>query len=299
MLKQTFLLFTAGMLLAACSQRSPANLEVNMDDLDIGELQISPETMDDIIENIASPIEVAALISGLNVPYSSRYLADPESLSSGASSFEMAFSLGALSADLGYLNMYGKTGTALNILSCINRLAGALQLGRYFDLAIFNHLAATGSDPDSLMFISVDSFNKMEASLREDGQSSLGALMLTGVWIEGLYLATQVAEENSDEDLRLMIGEQKLILSDLLLILNNYKGDEAISRYISDLESIKSVYAGVKITYEVGQPQTVEKDDTLMVVQSESSHVNMSDETLYKIIEITEQIRNMHLNIKA
>ena len=59
------------------------------------------------------------------------------------------------------------------------------------------------------------------------------------------------------------------------------------------------MYAGVKITYEVGQPQTVEKDDTLMVVQSESSHVNMSDETLYKIIEITEQIRNMHLNIKA
>ena len=299
MLKQTILLFAAFILLAACGQRSSQNLEVNLDDLDVGEFRISPETMNDIIQNIASPIEVAALINALNVPYSNRYLADPESLSTNTSSFEMAFSLGALHADLAYLNMYGKTGTAINTLSGINSLAGALQLGQFFDFATIKRLATTSSDQDSLMFISVDSFNKMEESLRENGRSNLGALMITGVWMEGLYLATQVAEENSYEDLKSMIGEQKLILNDLLLILDNYKSEEAISRYISDLESIRSVYAGVRITYEVGQPQTVEKDDMLMVVQSESSHVNMSDETLHKIIEITEQIRNMHLNIKA
>jgi len=96
-----------------------------------------------------------------------------------------------------------------------------------------------------------------------------------------------------------MLGEQKLILNDLLLILNNYKNEEVISGYIADLESIKSIYDEVKITYEVGEPKTIEKDGMLMVVQSESSHVSMSDETLQKIIEVTEQIRNMHMNIKA
>ena len=79
MLKQTILLFAALMLLAACGQRSSQNLEVNLDDLDVGEFRISPETENDIIQNIASPIEVAALINDLNVPYSNRYLADPES----------------------------------------------------------------------------------------------------------------------------------------------------------------------------------------------------------------------------
>lgn len=299
MLKQTILLFAAFILLAACGQRSSQNLDINLDDLDVGEFRISPETENDIIQNLASPIEVAALINDLNVPYSTRYLADPESLSTHTTSFEMAFSLGALHADLAYLNMYGKTGTAINTLSGINSLAGALQLGQFFDFATINRLAATGSDPDSLMFISVKSFNNMDDYLRETDRSNLSALMITGVWMEGLYLATQVAEQNSHEDLKSMIGEQKLILNDLLLILSNYKSEEAISRYIGDLESIRSVYAGVRITYEVGQPQTVEKDDMLMVVQSESSRVNMSDETLHKIIEITEQIRNVYLNIKA
>ena len=299
MQKHSLLLLSAIFLMAACGQRPSENLEVNMDDMDVGELQISSETMNDIIQNIASPIEVAALINALNVPYSTQYLADPESLSTNTTSFEMAFSLGALSADLGYLNMYKKTGTAVNFLSSINRLADALQIGQFFDFATIKQLATSSSDLDSLMFISVNSFNNMDDYLRETDRSNLSALMIAGVWIEGLYLSTQVAVQNSNEDLKSMIGEQKLILNDLLLILNNYKNEEAIAAYVTDLEMIKSIYDEVKITYEVGEPETIEKDGMLIVVQSESSHVTMSEETLQKIIEITEQVRNMHMNIKA
>jgi hypothetical protein len=94
-----------------------------------------------------------------------------------------------------------------------------------------------------------------------------------------------------------MIGEQKLILNDLLLVLKNYKNEEAIQAYIFDLQTIKDVYDEVKITYEVGEPQTIEKDGMLMVIQSETSHVTMSDETLGKIISATQEIRNQQLNI--
>lgn len=285
--------------MAACGQRPSENLDVNMDDVDVGELQISFETMNDIIQNIASPIEVAVLINALNVPYSTQYLADPESLSTNTSSFEMAFSLGALNADLGYLNIYEKTGTAINFLSSINRLADALQIGQFFDFSTIKRLATSRSDPDSLMFISVNSFNNMDHYLRETDRSNLSALMIAGVWIEGLYLSTQVAVQNNNEDLKSMIGEQKLILNDLLLILNNYKSEETIATYVTDLEMIKSIYDEVKISYEVGEPETIERDGMLIVVQSESSHVTMSDETLQKIIEVTKQIRNMHMNIKA
>jgi hypothetical protein len=299
MLKHSLLLLIAIFLLAACGQRSSKNLEVNMDEVDTGELQISSETMNDIIQNLASPIEVAALISALNVPYSTHYLADPESISTNTTSFEMAFSLGALSADLGYHNMYEKTGTAVNYLSSINRLADALQIGQFFDFATIKRLATSSSDLDSLMFISVNSFNNMDDYLRETDRSNLSTLMIAGVWMEGLYLATQVALENSNDELKSMIGEQKLILNDLLLILNNYKNEPSIVRYINDFEAIKGTYDDVKITYEMGEPQTIEKDGMLMVIQSESSNVSMSDETLLKIIAIIEQVRNTHMNIKA
>jgi len=299
MFKQLLLLLIFIFLMVACGQRSSNNLEVNMDDMDTGELQISSETMDEIIQNLASPIEVAALINELNIPYSTRYLADPGSLSTNTTSFEMAYYLGALSADLGYLNMYEKTGTAINYLSTISQLADALQIGQFFDFATIRRLATTSSDLDSLMFISVNSFNNMDEYLRKTGRSNLSALMIAGVWIEGLYLATQVARENSNEELRSMIGEQKLVLNDLLLVLNNYSNEVAIVRYINDLEIIKNAYDNVKITYKVGEPQTIEEDSMLTVVQSESSQVTMSEKTLKQIIQLTEQVRNMHMNIKT
>ena len=268
-----------------------------MEDVTAGELQISSETMTDIIQNIASPIEVAAMISSLNIPFSTSYLSDPEKLSTNTTSFEMAFSLGALSADLGYLNMYEKTGTAVNYLSSINRLADALQIGQFFDFATIKRLATSSSDIDSLMFISIHSFNNMDDYLRETDRSNLSALMIAGVWMEGLYLATQVATQNSNEDLKSMIGEQKIILNDLLLVLDHYKKETIIAAYIKDLEMIKQAYADVKITYEVGEPETMEKDGMLMVVQSETSHVLMSDETLKHIIATTLEIRNRQLNL--
>ena len=297
MLRNTSLLLFALLFLAACSQRPSEKLVANTDDVETRELQLSTETMNEIIQDIASPIEMASLIHSLNIPFSTSYLANPDNLSTNISNVEMAFNLGALSADLEYLNMYEKTGTAVNHLSGINDLAEALQIGQFFDYATIKRLATTNSDLDSLMYISNNSFNNMEYSLRETDRTNLSAMMIAGVWMEGLFLATQVAVQNSNEDLKSMIAAQKLILNDLLLILNNFNNEEVINGYIIDLNIIKSVYDNVKITSKVGEPQTIEKDGMLKIIQSETSHITMSDATLEKIIEVTAKVRNMHLNI--
>ncbi len=297
MINKLFTALTALLLLVACGQKPAENLQVNTDDVEVGTLQISAETMDDIISNIASPIEAASLISSLNIPFSTSYLADPDKLSLNTTSTETAFTLGVLSADLGYLNMYAKTGGAINHLSSINRLADALQIGQFFDFNTIKRLATTSSDLDSLLFISINSFNNMDNYLRESNRSKLSALMIAGVWLEGLYISTQVALENKNEKLRSMIGEQKLILNDLLLVLDRYSNETAIQAYVADLKIIKEAFDNVKIYYEVGEPQTIEKDGMLMVVQSESSHVDLTDDTLQQIILVTEMVRNLHVNL--
>jgi len=299
MIRSPFHLLIFLLLLNACSEPTSKNLEANGAEMEVGGLKISAETMNYIIQNIASPIEVAALINSLNIPYSNSHLANPDQLQANTSSFEMAYNLGALHADLSYLNIYNKTGTEISHLTGINRLADALQIGQSFDLKTFERLATTSQDTDTLLFLSINCFNNMENMLRETERSYLSAVLIAGVWMEGLYLATQAASLNNNEDLKSMIGDQKLILNDLLLVLNKYNNESIIRAYITDLEIIKSIYDHVKISYEVGEPQTIEKDGMLMVVQSETSQVDMSDETLRQIIEVTEKVRNLHLNIKS
>jgi hypothetical protein len=87
--------------------------------------------------------------------------------------------------------------------------------------------------------------------------------MVAGVWIEGMYLITQVAKEKPDPQLAEYIGEQKVTLNDLLVILKNYEKDDQFAALIKDFEQLKNVFEKVNITYKMGEPKAVEKDGML------------------------------------
>ena len=48
----------------------------------------------------------------------------------------------------------------------------------------------------------------MDSYLRENKRGHLSALMITGVWIEGMYLATQVAKDNPNPALEKGLGNK-------------------------------------------------------------------------------------------
>jgi hypothetical protein len=117
--------------------------------------------------------------------------------------------------------------------------------------------------------------------------------MIIGVWIEGQYLATQVVAKIPDKKLNDRIGEQKIILNDLLFLVSPYNNrDPEFKSLCKDLQDIKDKYRDIKITYTQGDPVSIEKNGGLTVVQTETSVVEMSKEQLEGIIEITKNIRN-------
>lgn len=281
------------LLLGACKSR---NNELNVPgyELDTGEIEIPREAMDDIIRNVSSPIEMAALVKDMGLPFDNKSLTDLDHIDNYSSSFTMAYNLGMLTADLGYLNVYEKTGSSVNYLSAINRLADGLKISQFFDFITLKRLATSNSSLDSLIFMSIHSFNQMDEFLRSTDRSNLSALMVAGVWIEGMYQITRVSSQSSDEFLSEFIGEQKLILNNLLLILKNFEKDDQFAALIADFEQLRKIYEEVDISYELNDPQTNEENGMLTIVQQETSVVSISDETLYKIIDKTEKIRDKH-----
>jgi hypothetical protein len=255
--------------------------------------KLSTEAIEDIARNISSPVEIANLLQTLAVPFSPDYLASTIDANKQTTSFDKAFTLGILGADLGYLNMYEKTGSSIDILSSIRKLAEGLKVGQFFDFETIKRLSISKSNLDSLLFISIDSYTQIDRYLRDNNRGQLSALMIIGVWIEGQYLATQVMTEYPDPVLRDRIGEQKIILNDLLLLANPYcSRDAEFGELCRDLQSIKEKYRDVRITFTLGEPVTKEVDGALVVEQTETSVVDMTDEQLAGIIEITKTIRN-------
>jgi hypothetical protein len=300
MIKKIFALLVVSLLLFGCrsggEKKTTDDFEVPQDVVNQG-LEIREDVMQDIIQNISSPVEMAALVKSLNVGFSGKYLAPTENVDELTTSFQQAFYLGVYAADLGYLNIYDKTNSVIDYITAIKTLADGVRVGQFFDFTTLKRLAQSNQNLDSLMYISVHSFNQMDKYLRSDNRSNLSTLMVTGVWIEGLYLATQVAKSSPHPELAERIGEQKIIMGDLMLILDNYKSDKNFSKLINDLNVLKNEFNDVTITVTKGEPEAIEENGMLVIVQHDESHVDINPERLKSIIDKTEEIRNKLISI--
>jgi hypothetical protein len=280
----------------SCNKDQDANKEFDIPEelmSDEQPLPVSSEVIDEIVQNVSSPVETAALIKGLKVPFNKDYMATTGSAKNMNTSFQKALGLGIYGADLGYLNMYEKTTVVIDYISTVKELADGIQVGQFFDFNTLRRIATNKENLDSLMLISQQSFNKIDSYLRETNRASLSVVIIAGVWLEGLYLSTRVAQDANHPRINETIGEQKVIMGTLMALLNNYKRDPNIASLISDFEEIKDLYKDVTITYEIGgEPTPVVKDGVLTFTQNDVQTITMSDETLQAIITKVQTLRN-------
>jgi len=77
------------------------------------------------------------------------------------------------------------------------------------------------------------------------------------------------------------------------MLLRPYKDtSKEYSKLYGMMEQLSNQYREIRITYKVAEPQTVEQDGRLVLIQKEESVVEMTDEQLKKIIGLTLDIRN-------
>ncbi|WP_026474318.1 hypothetical protein [Alkaliflexus imshenetskii] len=254
-------------------------------------LKLSEEIMNEVIGNISSPVEMANLFKTSGVDFTQRILNNPDNVSRYETSFKRALNLGVFSADLGYINTFDKNNIVVSYLLAVKTLADGIRVGQFFDFNALRRMASSSTNLDSLMEMSVTSFNRMDSYLREQNRSNVSTLIVTGAWIEGLYIASSVVRESGNKDLSIRIAEQKDIINILEIILSNYAAEPNFADLVADIRELKEAYAPIRITRELGEPQRIEKDGVLIFIQDEISTVHYSEETLNNIMDIIEKIR--------
>jgi len=300
-MKIKHLLFTilSSGLLVACS-----NNTTNIDDDFIQSdsiiaptsIEISKESMDDLIDNVSSPIEIASLLIDEKVPFSKDYIASTDHIDDLVTDFDCALNLGILGTDLGYLNLYEKTGSVMSTVAAINELASRLKVGQFFDFSLLKRLATSSNNLDSLIFTSISSFNNMDDYLRSNNRTNVSALIVSGVWLESTFLATQVYQNKTNKKIAERIGEQKLILNNLVLIMQNYKGDPRFEDLLSDFDELKKLFDKVKIVTVESDPISKVENGMLVIVQTSKSDVIITDEQIKEIGDLVSSLRRKYIN---
>jgi hypothetical protein len=255
------------------------------------ELSISEESMHEIIQSLPSPLEISTIIKESGSRFNEDLLNPAKNADLYSLDTEKAIAMGIYAGDLGYINIYEKGHIALSYLGTIKKIADDLKVGHFFDFDMIKRIASNSKKLDSLLYISTMSFEKMDKYLRDQKRSKLSVLLVTGTWIESLYLATSVASSTKNEDLIERIAEQKMILDQIMLILSAYENDEYFANILYDMGDLKSEYDKVTISYHYAEPETQEINGRLVIVDNSYTEVNIADEQLANITNLISQLR--------
>ena len=287
MKKQLAIVLFSGLLLSCGNEVEedvPQMEEVVMDQETSGRV----EKVQNVFQTLPSPLETASIFQHAGANYNAELLNPIANVDNYSTNTQKAINFGVYGADLSYANIFEQTQETMFYMNCTKKLSDALGVSSAFDAATMERLEENINNKDSLMIIINDAFWLADAFLKENGQDNLSALIVTGGWIEGLYIGTKtIDKKNPDEGLMLKIADQKFSLDNLVQLLATYDNEE-VKQVASKLNNLKAIYD--KISEEESET-TVEETDGVTTIGGGSS-LSYDKETIIEITNEIEKIRN-------
>lgn len=296
MSKHKHALWAIALIMTACTgepERQDGEISI-MRDTSLSEHQISDEVIQSIVEAMPAPMEMAASLKAVGAEYNPSLLNPVTESGRYTLSPMKAFGLGRYGADLAYITIYEKPSSAFSYLNVIRKLADDLLIGPFFDFNMLKRLSESNRNIDSLLYISTSNFNAMDRHLREKKRGHLSVLMVAGAWMEGAYIASSVAVEKRHQGIIEKVGEQKVILDQLMIILHAYCKDNYFGELHADFKALQQAYRGVEIKTEYREPDSKEVNGKLVIVDNSITNIQVPDSTLQNIHAILRSIRNRH-----
>ncbi len=256
------------------------------------------EVLEKLMQTIPSPSEFSSLIKEVGIKFNAELLNSPQNVVNYTTDYQKAINLGLYSTDLGYLNIYEKRDSlGFAYLQTIKTLADKLEVGASIDFGKITSYAMV-NNVNGLLAETAYSFDKINQFLVEKNKSHISALILIGGWLETLHLTCQAAKDYPNDLLDNRIAEQKIILEQLLPILNTYKQGEQMIALYKDLNELNEFFKKIRIKQKVRSEQNYEIQmwDNLEVIVylNEDNTKNQNryrPEDLVDILNETSKIR--------
>jgi len=249
-----------------------------------------PVEKNEIFYGLLTPVEICAIFSRLNVPYNNATLNPTSKRDEYLSSAKASLNTGIYGVDFGYLKMFGIGQEMIDYMMTIRELSNKLGIPDNYLTDPIKKIQGDMADPDTIMQIMNEAFNKMENHLRVSGRESTAGLMVLGGWVEAMYISTQLVYDplNPDPEVVQKIAEQKYTLTTLLSFMKNYYDDPIVVYYTKKLIFLKHYFDSFDIYFKKGD---LEIDNSKQVFRSTGSEMTITVETLNQIRDYVAKLR--------
>jgi hypothetical protein len=186
--------------------------------------------------------EVLKLIDAHKIEYNSDFLSDPNLVSTYIVEYSKAANLGIYGSDLSIASSFEQTQESMVFLKCVNLLASDLGVASAFDQKLAERMDANKQNKDSTLEIITGAFKSADEILKTNNRPATSAIILSGAWIEGLYVSCQIANSLESEDLVKSILKQKESLKNLIVLLDAAKITDGSKYILTDLKNLSEAF---------------------------------------------------------
>jgi hypothetical protein len=282
------------LFLTACGSGKKPDEQAFLNSLDSakGGPTIDEEVINSILQQIPSPLEISVLLKESGTKYNAGLLNTPDNLPKYNSNYKKALNLGIYGTDLGYTNIYEQNQDGIKYLSSIKSLADGLNIGQFFDIETIGRLATNSKNLDSLLLITTQNFNSINHYLQTQSRANLSVLLLIGGWVEAMQITCQVAANDlKNKDLQEKIGEQKIILEQIVLLLSFYKDDANMALLLKDMEELKVAFDKINITYTYKESTMEVVNGVAVIKDNSTTTINITPQDVEAIRSLTNSVR--------
>jgi hypothetical protein len=220
--------------------------------------------IEDVVYNIPSPSEIPYLLQATGAEFNESLINPRTKVDQYISrNDKAALNLGIYAADIGYLTSYDKTQEAIDYLAACKTLGDNLGLIGSFDAEVIQKFEANISNKDSLTHLLDKTIKKTENYLKDDSRNKLSSLVITGSFIEGLYISTGLIKSYPknilpDDKRNLVLTpimrivlEQRKSVEDLIKMLSAVEQTDPITNIQTELQALKAAYESLNIEEQI------------------------------------------------
>lgn len=229
------------LVLASCGGSQSGNKVLTA--ADSANMKAVEQNVKDVVYPLPTPFEMTKILNSIGVNYSSAILNPVDKAEKYFTQKSKAVNLGVYGADVAYAATYDQKQDVKLYLQALKTLVDQLGISIDYSKMLSDEFKEKINNKDTLIKIITSTYSETYKDLRAKGNPELAAMMVTGMWTEVMYIATNISKDSyNNSQIVNMIAKQKdsyLKLLDLLASLDKNKD-------IKDLETkfliLKPVY---------------------------------------------------------
>jgi len=290
MLNKLLMLFVVA-IAASCGQATKEeSKENNADDFKKAEEEVLDQ-IETLAFDVPTPSEIPFLLEQTGAEFNESLVNDIAKIEGYEITNDVAaMNLGVYATDMGYLISYDKVQEALNYLSSTKNLADHLGASASVNVDLLKRFEANLGNKDSLSNILDEAIGETDVFLKDDNRNRIAALLITGSFVEGLYIATELVKtypkDILPEDARVLvltplirvILDQEKSLNDIISLLSTVDQANPVGDIKTQLDELNGLYKSLNIQDQIKEsnPQKVINDATLITITEKVNQIRNS-----------------------